>query len=57
MIRYRVIEMRQPNSCQRLLGGERRIDVVEFVTVCQAIGADPVKLLKALTKAISGASD
>jgi predicted transcriptional regulator len=29
-------------------GGERRIDVVEFVTVCQAIGADP---------AIGGASD
>ena len=24
-------------------GGERRIDVVEFVTVCQAIGADPAK--------------
>ncbi len=35
----------------------RRIDVVEFVTVCQAIGADPAKVLKALTKAISGASD
>ena len=38
-------------------GGERRIDVVEFVTVCQAIGADPAKVLKALIKAISGASD
>jgi transcriptional regulator with XRE-family HTH domain len=38
-------------------GGERRIDVVEFVTVCQAIGADPAKLLKALIKAIGGASD
>ncbi|MDQ1389812.1 MAG: hypothetical protein QOF56_3266 [Acidobacteriaceae bacterium] len=33
-------------------GGERRIDVVEFVTICQAIGADPAKILKALTKAI-----
>ena len=38
-------------------GGERRIDVVEFVTVCQAIGVDPAKLLKALIKAIGGASD
>jgi transcriptional regulator with XRE-family HTH domain len=31
-------------------GGERRIDVVEFVTICRAIGADPAKLLKALLK-------
>jgi transcriptional regulator with XRE-family HTH domain len=33
-------------------GGERRIDVVEFLNVCQAIGADPAKLLKALKNAI-----
>ena len=33
-------------------GGERRIDVVEFLTVCQAIGADSAKLLKALKSAI-----
>jgi transcriptional regulator with XRE-family HTH domain len=33
-------------------GGERRIDVVEFLTVCQAIGADSAKLLKALKNAI-----
>lgn len=31
-------------------GGERRIDVVEFVTICQAIGTNPAKLLKALLK-------
>ena len=31
-------------------GGERRIDVVEFVTICRAIGASPAKLLKALLK-------
>jgi transcriptional regulator with XRE-family HTH domain len=31
-------------------GGERRVDVVEFVTICKAIGADPAKLLKALLK-------
>jgi hypothetical protein len=26
-------------------GGERRIDVVEFLAITRAIGADPVKLL------------
>jgi transcriptional regulator with XRE-family HTH domain len=31
-------------------GGERRIDVVEFVTICRAIGANPAKLVKALLK-------
>ena len=35
-------------------GGERRIDVVEFVTVCQVIGTDPSKILKALAKAMGG---
>jgi len=25
-------------------GGERRIDVVEFVTIARALGADPIKL-------------
>jgi transcriptional regulator with XRE-family HTH domain len=29
-------------------GGERRIDVVEFIEICKAIGADPNKLLKVL---------
>lgn len=27
-------------------GGERRIDVVEFVTIARALGADPLKLFK-----------
>jgi len=27
-------------------GGERRMDVVEFVAIVRAIGADPVKLLR-----------
>jgi transcriptional regulator with XRE-family HTH domain len=31
-------------------GGERRIDVVEFLTITRAIGADPVRLLKALMR-------
>jgi transcriptional regulator with XRE-family HTH domain len=37
-------------------GGERRIDVVEFLTICQAIGVDSAKLLKALKNAIATGS-
>ena len=31
-------------------GGERRIDVVEFLGITRAIGADPVRILRALQK-------
>jgi transcriptional regulator with XRE-family HTH domain len=31
-------------------GGERRIDVIEFLTITRAIGADPIGLLKALMR-------
>jgi transcriptional regulator with XRE-family HTH domain len=31
-------------------GGERRIDVVEFLAISRAIGADPLRLLKALMR-------
>jgi hypothetical protein len=31
-------------------GGERRLDLVEFVTGARAIGVDPVVLLRALSK-------
>jgi hypothetical protein len=31
-------------------GGDRRLDVVEFLTVARAIGADPVRILRALLK-------
>jgi transcriptional regulator with XRE-family HTH domain len=27
-------------------GGERRLDVVEFITIAQALGADPIKLFR-----------
>ena len=27
-------------------GGERRIDVLEFIAICRALNADPVKLLR-----------
>ena len=31
-------------------GGERRLDVVEFLGITRAIGADPVRVLRALMK-------
>jgi transcriptional regulator with XRE-family HTH domain len=31
-------------------GGERRLDVVEFVGVVRAIGADPIRIIKALLR-------
>ena len=31
-------------------GGERRIDVLEFITIARAMGADPVSLLRALAR-------
>jgi len=31
-------------------GGERRMDVVEFVAIARAVGADPVKLLRDLIR-------
>jgi transcriptional regulator with XRE-family HTH domain len=34
-------------------GGERRLDVIEFITVMQAIGVDPVRLLRALLRKIT----
>jgi transcriptional regulator with XRE-family HTH domain len=33
-------------------GGERRLDVVEFVTIAQALGADPVRILRAFLQCI-----
>ncbi|HEY2528198.1 MAG TPA: hypothetical protein VGJ20_09670 [Xanthobacteraceae bacterium] len=29
-------------------GGERRVDVVEFIAICRTISADPIKLLRKL---------
>ncbi|MHA7774688.1 helix-turn-helix domain-containing protein [Roseibium sp. M-1] len=31
-------------------GGERRLDLVEFLDVAEAIGSDPIHILKKLTK-------
>jgi transcriptional regulator with XRE-family HTH domain len=32
--------------------GERRIDVIEFISIARALNADPVRLLKALSRQI-----
>jgi transcriptional regulator with XRE-family HTH domain len=31
-------------------GGERRLDVLEFITITQAMGSDPIRLLKTLIR-------
>ena len=31
-------------------GGERRLDVIEFIVIARAIGADPMRIVRALTK-------
>lgn len=31
-------------------GGERRLDVVEFLAVCNAISADPLRIIRSLLK-------
>ncbi len=33
-------------------GGERRIDVVEFIAIMRVIGADPVRFLRALLRRV-----
>jgi transcriptional regulator with XRE-family HTH domain len=44
--------IRKPQSfVAKYEGGERRLDVVEFVAIAQALGVDPVKLLRALVRA------
>lgn len=35
-------------------GGERRLDVVEFITVAEALGADPLKLFRRFIRERSG---
>ena len=34
-------------------GGERRLDVIEFIIIARAIGADPVRMLRTLAGKIA----
>jgi transcriptional regulator with XRE-family HTH domain len=41
--------LRRPQSfVAKYEGGERRVDVLEFIEICKALEADPNKLLKIL---------
>jgi transcriptional regulator with XRE-family HTH domain len=33
-------------------GGERRLDVIEFIVIARAIGADPLRILRAVIRKI-----
>lgn len=43
--------LKRPQSfVSKYEAGERRIDMIEFVTITRALGADPVQLLRAFLK-------
>lgn len=42
---------REHSFVARVEQGERRLDVVEFLWVCRACGADPVMLIECLVRA------
>ena len=40
-------KVRKPQSfIAKYEGGERRLDVIEFIAIAEAIGADPIRLLR-----------
>lgn len=44
-------KLRKPQSfVAKHEGGERRLDVVEFLTICRAIGADPLRIVRTLLR-------
>jgi hypothetical protein len=49
--------MKKPQSfVAKYEGGERRLDVVEFITIARALGADPLKLMTMLMSGGKGRS-
>ena len=47
--------LRRPQSfVAKYESGERRLDVLEFVAIASAIGADPLKLLRSLIRQSQG---
>ena len=44
-------KLRKPQSfIAKYEGGERRLDVIEFIAIAEALGADPMKLFKAFLR-------
>jgi transcriptional regulator with XRE-family HTH domain len=47
-------KLRKPQSfVAKYEGGERRVDVIEFVAIARALGSDPISLLRALMRQTS----
>jgi transcriptional regulator with XRE-family HTH domain len=45
--------LRRPQSfVAKYEGGERRLDVIEFLSVSEVLGADPIRLLRGLLRKI-----
>lgn len=45
-------KLRKPQSfVAKYDGGERRLDVIEFIVIAEALGTDPIKLLRRFLKA------
>src|SRR4030081_2273988 len=46
------LRLKKPQSfVAKYEGGERRLDVVEFIAIARALGADPIKLMATLLAA------
>jgi hypothetical protein len=51
------LRLKKPQSfVAKYEGGERRLDVVEFITIARALGADPLKLMTTLLSGGKGKS-
>ena len=51
------LRLRKPQSfVAKYEGGERRLDVVEFIAIARALGADPLKLMAAFVTGGKGKS-
>lgn len=45
-------KLRKPQSfIAKYEGGERRLDVIEFIAIAEALGADPLRLLRRFLRA------
>ena len=51
------VRLKKPQSfVAKYEGGERRIDVVEFIAIARALGANPLKLIATLLSGAKGKS-